>query len=360
MKSIVSPDAAFGLGLRLSSRAAHELAVPAVLAEAAEFFAAENLYAFTINGFPFGQFHGKPVKEEVYRPDWRSVEREEYTVLLARILAALLPGGMEGSISTVPCSFKTWIQVGEETLMVERLANCAAEFDSILNKTGKLIHLGLEPEPSCYIETTDEMIRFFNERLLSEGVTHLVSKGYGVAEAGEVIRRHLGVCLDTCHTAIQFEDVGESLRSYAREGIRISKVQISAALAASPSPESFTALRAFDEPVYLHQVKARCADGRIRSWVDLPEALDEITRDPTVEEARAHFHVPLFFERLGALRSTATTLMGDFFSQLRSGITSHLEIETYTFAVLPELLRVGGVVKSIAREYEWVGAKLRG
>ena len=40
--------------------------------------------------------------------------------------------------------------------------------------------------------------------------------------------------------------------------------------------------------------------------------------------------------------------------ELRTGATSHVEIETYTFDVLPKALHPGDVVKSIAREYEWV------
>ena len=360
VKRLVAPDAPFGLGLRLGNRAARELANPQALDEALDIFRGENLYAFTINGFPYGRFHDGPVKEQVYHPDWRTQEREEYTILLANILAALLPDDATGSISTVPCSFASWVQAGDDSLMAARLANCAAHLDAIRERTGKVIHLGLEPEPCCHIETTEQMIHFFNDSLLREGVDHLVTqKGHDGATAEEVIRRHLGVCLDTCHTAIQFEDVTEALRRYRKEGIRVSKVQISAALKACPSPESLAALRAFDEPVYLHQVKARCAHEKVRTWIDLPDALHEFPLVPDVEEMRVHFHVPLFFEGSGPLRSTATTLDAEFFSELISGATSHLEIETYTFDVLPQAMRQGGVVASIAREYEWVADKLK-
>ena len=38
----------------------------------------------------------------------------------------------------------------------------------------------------------------------------------------------------------------------------------------------------------------------------------------------------------------------------QGGITSHLEIETYTWEGLPPDERPGDLVESLAREYEWV------
>ena len=81
---------------------------------------------------------------------------------------------------------------------------------------------------------------------------------------------------------------------------------------------------------------------------------------PDVEELRVHFHVPLFFTGAGPLQSTADALTPDFFHELRSGVCSHLEIETYTFDVLPPEVHPGDIVKSIAREYAWVLEKLAG
>jgi hypothetical protein len=176
----------------------------------------------------------------------------------------------------------------------------------------------------------------------------------GAAEAEEVIRRHIGVCFDTCHVAMQFEDPLEALRAYRSEGIRISKVQLSAALACPSVTEAWEGLQAFAEGTYLHQVKARASDGTIRSWVDLPVALADVEGRQGLEDVRVHFHVPLFFKEYGLLSSTATLLTPDFFHELRTGATSHVEIETYTFDVLPPAVHPGDVVKSVAREFHWV------
>ncbi len=344
VRALVAPSETFGLGLRLSNQAARELDSSEAREPAKRFFTEHDLYAFTINGFPYGRFHSGRVKEQVYAPDWRTAERRDYTNLLADILADLLPDGMTGSISTVPGSFKPWIAGGDDVrTMAEMLLDCVVHLDAIRQRTGREIHLGLEPEPACFLETTDETIRFFNESLLPLAQ-------WRVSE--ESLRRHLGVCFDTCHVALQFEELVASFRRFQREGIRISKVQISSALSATPGAEAFEALRRFCEPVYLHQVKARQGSGELLSWTDLPDALEQADRLAEAEQMRVHFHVPLFVERYGALSSTAPALTPQFFALLHS--VEHLEIETYTFDVLPEELRSGGIVPSIAGEYEWV------
>jgi sugar phosphate isomerase/epimerase len=341
----------FGLGLRLGAQATRELLAPGRLDEARDFFEANNVSTFTINGFPYGQFHEGRVKENVYKPDWRAVERRDYTLALAEILASLLPEGVDGSISTVPCSFKGWIESEADVeLMVAHLVDCAKALHDIREKTGKEIHLGLEPEPCCYLETTPETVRFFNESLFRIG---------GKTLDEEILRRHIGVCLDTCHVAIQFENLAESLQRYKAEAIRISKIQVSAALRGHSGTATLEALESFCEPVYLHQVKARTVSGEMLSWDDLPEALRDLPARDDMREVRVHFHVPLFVKRYWALGSTACTLTPDFFTEIAKGATSHLEIETYTFDVLPEDLRAGGVNHCIAAEYEWLLAKLK-
>ncbi|MDB6153075.1 MAG: hypothetical protein JWL90_1528 [Chthoniobacteraceae bacterium] len=203
------------------------------------------------------------------------------------------------------------------------------------------------------------MIAFFKDACLTVGVDEVARiMGCSRTMGEELMRRHLGVCFDTCHVAMQFEDLSESYRRYVAEGIRISKVQLSAALKGASTPETWEALRAFAEPTYLHQVKGMCTSGAQIAWYDLPEALDEFKDFPDLDELRVHFHVPLFMPSAGALGSTASELTADFFHELRSGACSHLEIETYTFDVLPAELNPGDVVKSIAREYSWVLARM--
>ncbi len=335
----------FGLGLRIAHQAACELAASRELRDKARaFFHEQNLYPFTINGFPYGRFHGSRVKEQVYAPDWRTPERREYTNTLASILAEWLPDGMDGSISTVPCSFKPWVRGDSDVgLMAGMLIDCARHLDAIRQRTGKEIHLGLEPEPACWLETTEETVQFF-EVLFRAG-----------KEDEGMLRRHIGVCLDTCHVALQFEDTGESLARYQAAGIRISKVQLSTALRARSNSETWRALERFCEPVYLHQVKARRSDGSLLSWTDLPEALRELP-ESDAGEIRVHFHVPLFFDGDGTLGSTG--ISPEFLSQLRASGVAHWEIETYTFDVLPPELRAPGLANSINREYPTVLRKL--
>jgi hypothetical protein len=357
VKRRIAPDQWFGLGLRVAAHAAGKLTSdPALVDEARDLFAAEQLYPFTINAFPYGRFHSGPVKENVYSPDWRTPERRDYTLRVADAFTNFLPQEVAGSISTVPGSFKPWIENGNEAQMMARnLATVVAHLAEIRDSRGQEIHLGLEPEPDCFLETTKETVSFFNDVVFTTGTDELARLlGCPRHTAESTLRRHLGVCLDTCHVALQYEDPLESLRTYRAEGIRVSKVQLSAALSAPGAPETWEALKAFNEPVYLHQVKAMLSNGGMAAWYDLPTAIEEGPTMTDIAEVRVHFHVPLFFTSAGVLGSTVTSLTPDFFHELRSGLCGHLEIETYTFDVLPPEVNPGDVVKSICREYSWV------
>jgi hypothetical protein len=362
VKERVTPDQWFGLGLRLSAQAAQELNDPERRAEALDFFGANQLYPFTVNAFPHGRFHGSGVKEKVYEPDWRTDERVNYTVQVADVLASMLPDTIEGSISTVPGGFKPAIQSEDEKQAVTRnLAICVAYLSALRDDTGRTIHLGLEPEPDCFLETTPETIAFFKDYLLTSGVeevSRILSCDRNAAD--EILRRHLGICFDTCHVAMQYEDLFESLRAYEAEGIRISKVQLSAAIEGASTPETWQALQSFCEPTYLHQVKGKAHDGGRVAWYDLPEALAELPEFNDIEKLRVHFHVPLFFTGAGPIQSTVTTLTPDFLHHLRSGVCPHIEIETYTFDVLPPEVNPGDIVRSVAREYSWVLSRIEG
>ncbi len=356
LRGMIAPDAWFGVGLRLGAKAVEDLANhPQLRRSALDVFAEHNIYPFTVNAFPYGRFHDGPVKENVYAPDWRTSERLNYTFDVCDILAEWLPEGVDGSISTVPGSFKKWIETEDDKLTIVRnLAAVAAYLAAIREDTGREIHLGVEPEPSCFLETTAETIAFFQDLMWTVGVEEVkrIRKCY-TSDAEEMIRRHLGVCFDTCHVALQFEDPAASLQAYRDAGIRISKIQLSAALMIQSGGAAWDALRQFVEPVYLHQVIGRTADGAIKSWDDLPLALNDEAGRAEVGEARVHFHVPLFFTGAGEINSTGGLLSPDFFRQILDGATSHVEIETYTFDVLPAAIRPPDVVESIAREYAW-------
>ena len=339
----------FAIGLRLSARAAAELCESAILRNFADFLAREHLYVFTINGFPYGQFHDTAVKEDVYRPDWRDPRRLAYTNRMADLLAAILPEDTPGSISTVPGSYKPWIRTPADlSTMVAMLADAAVHLDRL----DREICLALEPEPDCYLATMDELLNFCTGPLLEIGIPYLAeSAGLSNADAERVLRKRIGVCFDTAHMAVEFEDLAGALNRLASAGVPLAKVHLSSALRLRATPATLARLADFCEEVYLHQVKVRGADGRVRSYPDLPQALADAPQYG--DEWRVHFHVPLFFEEYEGLRSTTDLFTDKFISRLKGGITQQIEIETYTFGVLPAPLRAADITEAIAREYRW-------
>ncbi len=364
----VAPGRQFGLGLRLGNAASLELQQAGAIEDFAEFLRRHGLYAFTINGFPYGPFHGRPVKEAVYQPDWQDPARRDYTIRLAEILARLLPEGVAGSISTVPLSYKPWITSQSQVdAMARQLAQVAHRLWRIEREQGKRICLGLECEPDCRLATTAELIEFLRGPMRQEGAGELVSLGMGRADAEEAVRRYLGACLDTSHAAVEFEDPAESAQRLRDAGVEICKVQLSAALRCEPTPAARERLKAFCDSVYLHQVKSRAA-GEITSYRDLPDALEKRGLAPASsagacprlsDEWRIHFHVPLHWPGDAELGSTRGLLEGQFARMLRGGLCQHLEIETYTFDVLPPPLRQTALADSVVREFEWVMALLK-
>lgn len=353
VKRRVCPGSPFGLGLRLSRAAAEDLRAAERRADLRRFLDENGLYVFTINGFPYGSFHGTTVKENVYAPDWRNDARLEYTCLLADILADLLPDGVDGSISTVPGSYKPWITSAADVhAMADRFADCALYLARLQAAKGREIHLGLEPEPACFLETSGEAISFLDCVLPARGAARIRAASSLSAEEAEVLlRRHIGVCVDVCHAAVEFENPARIIADYRDNGIRVSKIQISAALESAPSAD---ALRPFAEPVYLHQAAGLTRTGAVVRWTDLASAIEDLPRNPSLTRLRVHYHVPLFFAGDGELGSTAAVLDTAFFQLLRRGVCAHLEVETYTYDVLPERLRGGGVDDTVARELGWV------
>ena len=231
IKAQVAPAQPFGVGLRLGHAASDALRDAGALARLKRFLADGGYYVFTLNGFPYGAFHGRAVKEDAYKPDWSDAARLAYTDLLADILCELLPAGEEGSVSTVPCTFKPWAE-GRLAAITEHLVRHVAHLVGIAARTGQTISLALEPEPYCYLETIEETAAFFKERLFARaGVARLAAlTGLPPAAAEAAMRRHIGVCYDVCHAAVEFEDPKESIARLRAEGILIGKLQLSSAL----------------------------------------------------------------------------------------------------------------------------------
>ena len=343
----VSPNNPYAIGLRLSNEASLELAQPPVLEDFRHWLKDQNCYVFTINGFPYGQFHGARVKEQVYAPDWTTAERLDFTNRLFDILAQLLPEGIEGSVSTVPCSFKEFI-TGQSQVEAMRanLWKCVEHVSSLSQRTGRRLHLGLEPEPLCYLETSHEAVRFFEE------MAHDRPNDQRLFE-------HLGVNYDTCHLAVEYEEAPEALRRLRGAGIRISKIHVSSALKVRPTPEARQALRGFAEGVYFHQVIERDAGGALRRYRDLDVALASGTSESN-GEWRIHFHIPLHARATPLFDNTSDHILAllDIIEQTPA-LCAHLEMETYTWEVMPPELKNRSVVDQLVAEYEWTLARLR-
>ncbi len=357
----VAPDRPMGIGLRLSAIAAEDLARPANLQALQRFLDAHDLYVFTINAFPYGPFHGQRVKEHVYEPDWRSPERLVFTNRVADILVRLAPEGVESSISTVPGAFKAHVTGPEDVVRIrDAMIRCAAHLYEVQQTTGRAIVLALEPEPACFLETTREAIAFFEEHLFSASAVALLGSLMGAAPAAAeaALRRHLGLCFDVCHSAVAFEDPAATLAAIERAGIRIAKLQLSAALQIRcTGPEIEAILAPFDDGIYLHQtVEAR--DGRITRHTDLADAFSALRRGESGGEWRVHCHVPVFLDRFEALQSTQPTLREVLEICRGREISKHFEVETYTWSVLPPALRHSDLGGDIVRELKWVRAEL--
>lgn len=366
VKVRVAPDRQFGVGLRLSARAAESLAEPRELDAFREFLDRHGLYVFTINGFPYGAFHGTRVKEAVYLPDWLDEARLVYTDGLARLLAAILPADpdLEGSVSTVPGAFRSRVRDDADAARVaELILRHAATLHRIREETGRIITLALEPEPCCYLETVAETVAFFERWLFSgSAVARLAElRGLARAESEAFLRRHVGVCFDACHMAVEFEDPRAALDAFRARGIRIAKVQVSAGLKVRLDGRDASTLRAlepFAEGVYLHQVVERRA-GTLTRFLDLPEALIAAAEAASgLREWRIHFHVPLFREQLGPFLSTQDYLRDLLGLLAREPCSGHLEVETYTWEVLPPEHRREDIVTAVTRELRWVMGRL--
>ncbi|ALJ00994.1 metabolite traffic protein EboE [Rufibacter tibetensis] len=364
LKNNLSPDKPFGIGLRLSDLASRELAQQHILADFQEWLEKHGLYVYTMNGFPYGGFHNQVVKDGVHKPDWTTNARLEYTKRLAHILATLLPEGLEGGISTSPLSYKPWhpSQAETDTVFASATANLLELVDSLLHirkQTGKTIHIDLEPEPDGLLENSEEIIRYFQNWLLPKGIKRLSEDhSYSPTMAKETILNHMQVCYDVCHFALAFEQPEEAFAKLTSAGIKIGKIQLSAALKVRlPSDATGRAalketLSPFAESTYLHQVVAKNHDGTLTHYTDLDLALDAI-QETNAQEWRTHFHVPLFTDTYNGLQSTQEDIQQVLALLNKQHITHHLEVETYTWEVLPEGLKTD-LAHSIQRELEWV------
>ncbi|WP_020530835.1 metabolite traffic protein EboE [Flexithrix dorotheae] len=365
IKEKSSPNQPLGVGLRLSGKASEEILTDNHLAEFKAWLSANDYYVFTLNGFPYGGFHNTRVKDDVHKPDWTTTDRLDYTKRLFDVLSVLLPENQpDGGISTSPASYKYWYKTEEElneafkqsVIQYAEVAIYLAEIKALKNQN---LHLDIEPEPDGLIENTQETIDFYKNWLIPVGSAHLVKTiGISPEEAKRVIMEHIQICYDVCHFAVEYEEPQSVFEAFEKEGIKIGKIQISAALKAhlpKDQPERKLvegAFLPFVESTYLHQVIAKKEDGKLINYNDLPAALENFYQ-PDITEWRTHFHVPIFLKEYGKLYSTQDEIEKVLAYIQTNHITNHLEVETYTWEVLPKDIQIN-LADSISRELNWV------
>ena len=355
VKRQVSPSNPMGIGLWLAAPAVEELlANEQQLTDFSGWLQTAGLVPFTFNGFPYGDFHGEVVKHRVYEPTWWNERRFNYTRQLIQAQHRLLPVGMSGTISTLPIAWSEPSPTNEQLFVAAGyLSGIAQELQRLHQETGRMISICLEPEPGCYLQRGDDILRFFQDWLL-------LPQG-GTAPAEAAIRQHIRVCHDICHSAVMFEPQAEVLRKYAAAGIQVGKVQVSAAVSVrfdelSPSDRlaAFEQLAGFSEPRYLHQTCVRIEQDAPRFYVDLGLALaSQHNQAVPSGEWRTHFHVPIYLEKFDRLLATQDDIRTCLATLRETSSCEHFEVETYAWSVLPRELQVAELADGIAREMRW-------
>ncbi|MFF2273439.1 metabolite traffic protein EboE [Agromyces sp. NPDC058136] len=297
---------------------------------------ANGLEVRTVNAFPYAAFHAEVVKHDVYLPDWTDPRRADYTLNCARVLAELLPPDGDGSISTLPLAWRSPWTPDHDARATAELRRVSDRLRELRRRTGRTIRLAIEPEPGCVLDTVADVVDWLAPRLGTEGIDP----------------EHIGICLDTCHLAVSFADPVETVGLIEAAGIRIVKVQASAALHVEDPADSASrsAVAAFVEQRYLHQTRELAPDGVVLAADDLPDALEKL---PAEGPWRVHFHVPLHLAPTSPLTATTDVLRAACAAvrQTSHGEEAHLDIETYTWSVLP-----GGVTDltaGISAELRW-------
>jgi hypothetical protein len=363
VKARVAPDKKFGVCLRTSAPSAEMLSQDSTkVADLKQFFADNDLYLYTANAFVYGVFKKQIIKEDVYEPDWATPERREYTKQVANLLAELAPEGVNPSIQSAPLGFKPKV-TGEDVVnaYTDNVVDVVRHLIEVEKRTGKVVTLGLEPEPRCYLETTDETIEYFKTHLFSPQTTERLAKATGLhaADAEAAMKKHMGIVFDIGHQSVGFEDIPASLHKLVAAGVPIVKLQEAASMHIPEVTQKVVdELQKFAKTIYLSQTCQR-KDGKQTWFLNLEDAFEDWYRNPGPREWRTHFHVPVFLTDLGGYFGTTRFALEQALAvHKKTPLSTHLEIETYTWDVLPEHLKTGDIVEYVSRELDWVKGQL--
>src|SRR5215468_1801327 len=363
VKARIAPGERFGVSLRLSASSAQTLVTSKPEREKLKKFLADHdMYLYTVNAFPYGAFKGTVVKEQVYEPDWRSEERTRYTMNVADVLAHVVPAGISPSIQSAPLGFKPRV-TGNDVVasFTNHVLRVAAHLVALEARTGRTVTLALEPEPYCFLETTDETVEYFTHHLYSGAAAETLAKlaQIPISEAHVALRRHVGIVYDICHQAVEYEDITASLQKLVDGGVPIFKLQEAAALYVPEVMQgAVDTLKKYAKTIYLTQTMEK-RNGKINRYLNVDDAIAAFEKDPDGKrEWRTHIHVPVFLDDLGQFRTTRFAIEDALRFHKQKPLSRHLEVETYTWDVLPESLKTGDIVDYVCREIEWVRGEL--
>jgi hypothetical protein len=362
VKERIAPKKRFGVSLRLSASSAATLVRSRAQRDKLKRFLDDNdMYLYTVNAFPYGEFKGTRVKEQVYEPDWRSEERTRYTMNVADVLADVVPADISPSIQSAPLGFKPRVTGADVVASyTDHVLRVAAHLVELEARTGRTVTLALEPEPYCFLETTDETVAYFTNHLYSGEAAAKMAKmaQIPISEAHIALRRHVGVVFDICHQAVEYENISQSLQKLVDAGVPIFKLQEAAALHVPRVTQKIVdALRRYTETIYLSQTIQKKAN-KLTRFLNLEDALAAWQKDPGPREWRTHFHVPVFLDEIGPFRTTRFAIEEALRFHKAKPLSRQLEIETYTWDVLPDHLKTGDIVDYVCRELEWVRGQL--
>ena len=355
VKGLVSPDQVLGIGLWLSATAVDELDDPRALNEFRDWLQERGLLPFTFNGFPYGDFHQERVRHDVYLPTWADPERCDYTIRLANIQNALLPDTIQGTISTLPLAWPMNRSSEAEVFQqsAEQIRSVADHLHQIMERSGREIVLCIEPEPGCLLDTAGDVVHFFNQSLMT-----------GDSSRDDLIRRHIGVCHDICHSAVMFESQLDALTTYQDAGIRVGKIQVSSAIeldfsGGSEDVQRYEQLKLLSrEKRYLHQTMV--VHGHRKTFFEDVDLAISSLDGPPQGIWRIHFHVPIYCEKIESIGTTNCEIntMLELFQSGKLTPPQHFEVETYAWNVLPKSWSMPPLAQGIADELRWFNSLL--
>lgn len=354
----------FGVGMYLPATAADELCRDlGARAQLRHFLVEHGLDPFTYNAFPYGGFGRDRLKAQVFEPRWTEPARADYTRNVAQLALALanwIDPDRHISISTHTGGHSTGFGDLHAQASAAAISVTARDLALAMWQEGKRVVLSLEAEPRANCNDLEELV-LWRERIFASD------------PEGDPARGHLGTCLDACHAAVEFEHAERAFACATEAGAPLGKLQFTSALALQ-RPALHAAARerffALDEPRYLHQVTARGPEGLARAG-DIPEVRDACAagdeRWLQADEWRCHFHVPVDLEDAGVDGLHTTRAYAGRILELalahpdRWGTAElHVEIETYTWSILPRAARgAGEFVDGLEREYRHVIGLLR-